>query len=112
MNTEKMAAMLKEQIDTNPLIADEIEKTSDVEGFRHEYKMTVYPKAGDAFIVSAKDESEHKKQSTRLRLYQCACDPKEARKAGRTNKIRCASDKMEIGCAICGELFQLQGHEI
>lgn len=108
MKPEHMATLLKEQISHNRVLNDGIEKVSDVTAFRNEYKITVTPTTGKDFIVSAKDESERKKQTTRLRLYQCKCDPAAAKAEGRTNKIRCASDKMEIGCAVCGEMFELQ----
>lgn len=49
-----------------------------------------------------------KKQTTRLRLYECGCEPEEAKEQGRTNKIRAASDSMLLRCEVCGVRFEIR----
>jgi hypothetical protein len=41
-----------------------------------------------------------KVQGTRMRLYECACDPPV--------KVRCARDDLRAECQECGELFELK----
>jgi hypothetical protein len=60
------------------------------------------------FPSAAFDYTDTKKQSTRLRLYECRCDPKEAKEEGRSTKIRCASDSMDMTCNICEAKFEIK----
>jgi hypothetical protein len=60
------------------------------------------------FPAASFDYTDTKKQSTRLRLYECQCDPKEAKEEGRTTKIRCASDSMDITCNVCEAKFEMK----
>lgn len=41
-----------------------------------------------------------KKQTTRMRLFECQCDP--------PFKIRCAKEDLACTCDECGEAFELQ----
>lgn len=57
-----------------------------------------------AIDASEKD----KKQTTRLRLYVCSCDPELAKADGRTAKIRAATNKLQAHCDVCEQPFVLQ----
>ena len=52
------------------------------------------------------DASLRPKQATRLRLYECQCEPD--REAGTTNKVRVASDNWQATCKVCERDFVRQ----
>lgn len=54
---------------------------------------------------SAIDAQQRTKQTTRLRLYLCACTPGQ----GITNKVRVASDTWQATCDRCTTQFNIAG---
>ena len=55
------------------------------------------------------DATTKLKQTTRMRLYECQCDPVQAKAEGRTAKVRAATDKLDATCNVCESAFTLQG---
>lgn len=66
---------------------------------------------GDFPAASFDFENTREKQTTRLRLYECRCDPADAKEEGRTNKIRCGSDSMDMTCNVCEARFEIKEKE-
>jgi hypothetical protein len=60
-----------------------------------EYISRIGPYPHAAIVPRAKDKAP----GSRLRLYECSCDP--------PIKLRVASDKLDATCNCCGELFTL-----
>lgn len=47
------------------------------------------------------DASLRPKQTTRMRLYECQCDPEAAKAEGRSHKVRAATDNLLATCNVC-----------
>lgn len=62
---------------------------------------------GDYPHASIDATSKLKKQTTRMRLYLCQCEPDKS--AGITNKVRVASDHWQATCDRCGAQFAQDG---